>query len=166
MTIEKFNEALTLIPKLQADLLRRAPVLIQGYIGSQMEFKSAPTNGVFERNTTKTLNIRGGNLFRSFTKGNGQNITEISNGALKYGSKVVYAAIHEYGGTINHPGSTKPQAWRNSEGKLVIRGRGTKPHPIKIPARPYFAPALKEFEKNGLPELLEEVFKPLVDAFK
>lgn len=64
---------------------------------------------------------------------------------------VPYARIHELGGTINHPGGTP--YFINDEGKAVFVSKAnadpdlprTKPHPIKIPARPYIGPALKSF---------------------
>lgn len=66
------------------------------------------------------------------------------------GTNSPYARIHEFGGTINHPGGTpyivtkdgavfikKETAARLiSEGKTV---KYTKPHTINMPARPFFA---------------------------
>lgn len=64
------------------------------------------------------------------------------------GSAVEYARIHEFGGTIQHPGGTP---YRFIAGRILflrkITGAGkntnvTKPHLIRIPARPYFRPAV------------------------
>lgn len=69
-------------------------------------------------------------------------------------SEAPYAAIQEFGGTINHPGGT---AYFIGEGGMAtfvsndyasgIRGAAlprTAPHNITLPARPYMAPALQK----------------------
>lgn len=48
---------------------------------------------------------------------------------------VPYAGIHQFGGTIKHPGSSKRQAFRVGEEWVVTNY--TRPHDIRIPARPY-----------------------------
>lgn len=62
---------------------------------------------------------------------------------------VVYALIHELGGTIKHPGGTafffdENEGWavfvRNSDPKAGDLPR-TKAHDITIPARPYLRPS-------------------------
>ena len=163
MSENPFQDAINILPSLQADFLRRIPFVLQGLIAENMTFKSSSSNGVFERNTTKKLNISKGDLFRSFAPGSKDNILNVSGKNLQYGSKLPYAAIHEFGGIINHPGSMEVQAWRGSKGELVVT-RGTKPHPIPIPQRAYLNPALKALEKE-LPKLLDEVFKPLQKIF-
>jgi phage gpG-like protein len=77
-----------------------------------------------------TLRLLTGKLFRSFSpkRGTLDNVyqTEItSNGfQLTYGSSVVYAAIHEFGGKAGKGGAAT------------------------IPARPYFFPAIKKWEQE------------------
>lgn len=65
-----------------------------------------------------------------------------------------YAAIQEYGGTIQHPGGT---AYFFRDGKPVFVGSRnaafwqlphTKPHPITLPARPYMGPAARAKRKE------------------
>lgn len=68
-------------------------------------------------------------------------------GALLAGGMLApYAAIHENGGTINHPGShAKPGgvlAWHARDGEAVF-ARSTKPHTIEMPARPFLKPSVK-----------------------
>ena len=46
-----------------------------------------------------------------------------------------YAAVHQYGGIIRHPGSDKPQAF-TVDGVSVFTHH-TDPHSITIPERPY-----------------------------
>lgn len=76
-----------------------------------------------------------------------------------------YAAIQEFGGTINHPGGTpyiiiggqavfisnEKAAEREGKGLYVKR---TKPHTIHVPARPYLRPALKETRDEQLSEFV------------
>lgn len=62
---------------------------------------------------------------------------------------IPYARIHEFGGTINHPGGT-PYYIKDGELRFVRKANGarfpkTKPHPIEIPARPYITPAMETF---------------------
>lgn len=153
MNEAKFQEIITLIPRMRNDLLRRVPFELQGLVGLEMGFKAA---GNKEKNRTKTLNVRSGRLFRSFTPNGRDNINEKTADGLKYGSRVQYAAIHEYGGTIQHPGT----------GNGFGKGIPIPAHPIPMGARPYFNPALKKFESDVLPELVEKAFEPLIEAFK
>jgi phage gpG-like protein len=72
------------------------------------------------------------------------------------GTNVRYAAIHEHGGTINHPGGTA-YYFDERRGRAVFLSNHkagghnfprTRPHPIPIQARPFLRPALdqKRFE--------------------
>ena len=72
-------------------------------------------------------------------------------------SMAPYGRIHEYGGIINHPGSRprkgKALRWaasglsyrssrrRAGKGDGFIFAKWTRPHKIRIPARPFIAPA-------------------------
>jgi phage gpG-like protein len=111
------------------DQLLKFPIIMQAYIGTFMK----RTTFDFKKMKTKegrknpnvgigTLRILKGNLFRSFSKGDTNNIYRISNSGttyeLEFGSSVKYALIHEYGG-------------RN------------------MPARPYFAPAIDKFKSTN-----------------
>ena len=51
------------------------------------------------------------------------------------GEGIPYAAIHQTGGIINHPGSKKFQVFEI--GGQIVFTRGTKPHKIPIPQRRY-----------------------------
>lgn len=76
-----------------------------------------------------------------------------------------YGAIHEYGGTINHPGSKPRKAsvlhWINPAGKSVF-AMSTRPHTIRIPKRPYIGPALK----LGQPHLMATIAAQLKRDFR
>lgn len=78
-------------------------------------------------------------------------------GPLKWGTgtKVVYAPIQEFGGTINHPGGTHyitvgagKAAFITKEkaSQIMSSGRNvkkTKPHTITLPPRPFLRPAFR-----------------------
>ena len=77
------------------------------------------------------------------------------------GTNVEYARIHEFGGTINHPGGTRffikdgkfiPVSEKKAL-ELALQGKRlpvTKPHTITIPARPFMAPGLDAAKKPML----------------
>lgn len=56
------------------------------------------------------------------------------------GGNIPYAAIHEYGGTIHHPGSNKFQAFEVG-GSMVFTNK-TAPHDITMPERSYMRAGL------------------------
>jgi len=64
--------------------------------------------------------------------------------------KIKYAAIHQFGGTIKHPGSDKFQVF--DIGDTVVFTHGTKAHNINIPARPYLL--FQEIDKTKILEIL------------
>ncbi len=59
--------------------------------------------------------------------------------SVRIGTNVIYARIHEYGGTIR-PGAKGFLAWQNrNTGKWVFTQK-----PVKIPARPFLRPAIED----------------------
>lgn len=66
-----------------------------------------------------------------------------------------YAAIHEFGGSIDHPGGT-PYFMKDGKPTFVSKsGYGayhtlpvTKPHKIEVPERPYMRPAAATVRKD------------------
>ena len=83
----------------------------------------------------------GGSLVNSIS-------SQVKGNLVTIGSSVDHAGIHQFGGTINHPGGTK---YAVIGGKAVFLNKGatkfvgkTKAHPIKIPARPYLRIGKKE----------------------
>jgi phage gpG-like protein len=70
-----------------------------------------------------------------------------------------YAAIHEFGGTINHPGGT-PYFIDSATGLAVFVSKNsgsrllganlpvTKPHTITMPARPFMGPSARAKKKR------------------
>ena len=128
------NELRNILKPIINDHLLTFPLIMQAYIGTFMKrttfnFKTMKTKEGRSNPATGigTLRILKGNLFRSFSKGDSNNIYKVNSSGttfeLEYGSSVKYALIHEYGNT----------------------GRS-------MPARPYFAPALKRFESSKFKE--------------
>ena len=152
MNEQVFQKAIGLLPEIRADILRRVPIELQGFIGLEMNRTKV---GDKSKNTTNILNVRKGNLFRSFTKGNPLNILKDTGNGVEFGSKIPYAAIHEYGGTIDHPGTS------NGFG----RGIPIPAHGIPMPKRSYLAPAIKAFEEQALEQLVIKAMKPITNLF-
>jgi phage gpG-like protein len=88
------------------------------------------------------------------------------------GTMVPYAAIHEQGGTISHPGGTayivtgkgarfisNAKAAKYSRPKSIRR---TRPHMITIPARPFLAPAIND---KGTQDGIISIFAEEVGKF-
>lgn len=150
-----------------SDKIQRFPIIMQAYIGTYMKkttfnFDTMKTEEGFRNPNTGegTLRIFKGNLFRSFSRNNDNNIFKVQqsgdNFEVEYGSKVPYALIHEYGGTINHPGGQPYKIIGNGKAVFVKKTdpeakdlKKTKPHSITMPARPYFNPAVKKFESEN-----------------
>jgi len=140
---------------------------------------AAAVRGRQPRNTRTgpgTLRIRSGDLLRA-TEPNGRgNVTKFratpGGVEVEYGidkNVVPYAYIHEYGGTIKHPGGTP---YRIIDGVFipVSKARGanlpkTKPHDIRIPARPYFNPGVYAWQKDEWPQVLGRIDKRIRSLF-
>lgn len=176
------------LPKLLKRAAQRASMEFAGFVGAQMQarvvskaYRTGASDSPFENATNKnpnkgagTLRVASGRLFQSFTRNKPGNHTEVTieEGAivLKVSTDVPYAAIHEYGGSINHPGGTPYMIVDG--GRILFLKKGdaraigvTKGHVINIPARPYVAPALAEFEKKAMPAIQEELLNGIVAAF-
>lgn len=95
---------------------------------------------------TGTLRIITGNLYKSFSPKNiaSGNVYEVKREGdtyvFNYGSKVPYAAIHEFGG---------------------IAGNGAR-----IPARPYLRPAIEQWKKDNLSDVKSEMKQELIKEIK
>ncbi len=92
--------------------------------------------------------------------------------SVRVGTNVVYARIHELGGTINHPGGTRYTFGPGgvpifiSEERayqLALQGRfvgKTRPHPIRMPKRPFLVPGLQRYSMS------KRMDKDFAKAFK
>lgn len=102
-----------------------------------------------------------------------RNIETVQVAPLKVevSSNAPYAAIQEYGGTINHPGGTP--YFIGSDGKPRFVSKGgigashnlpvTKPHTITLPERPYMRPALAN-KKQRIRELIKMALRAAIKA--
>lgn len=87
------------------------------------------------------------------------------------GTNVEYARIHEFGGSIKHPGGTPylftgfaragGVTFLKKDGKYPAGVRFTKPHVITMPARPYLRPALDTKKAEAL-RVMEKALRKLV----
>ena len=75
-----------------------------------------------------------GALFNSIHSEHGKSADMVWAEAGVYNGPI-YAAIHQYGGVVQHPGSDKFQAFQI--GEKWIYTHHTAPHPITIPMRKY-----------------------------
>jgi phage gpG-like protein len=88
------------------------------------------------------LNVRSGRLLASIQSQLIENTTSIYGRVSSNG--VPYAAIHEFGGVIKHPGSSKFQAWMGPGG--MVYTHFTRPHDIPMPERSYLRSSLAEMQ--------------------
>jgi phage gpG-like protein len=137
------------------------------------EGKSGPLSlrGV-PRNTTKQLRFQTNRLGRALSPGEAGNVTKVvtEKGEIfvEYGIdlKVVpYARIHEFGGTVKHPGGTP---YKMIEGRAVFVSKEngkdldtTRPHNIGIPARPYLRPGFTAYLQKQIPRLFARLTKAI-----
>lgn len=98
-------------------------------------------------------------------------ITNARVGTLRWaaGTNVEYARIHEFGGTIAHPGGTHYFIGKDGMAVFVSEKKGlqmalegkklgrTKPHNITLPARPYLRPSLNNNKKRLSKEVNDRV---------
>lgn len=177
------------------------PEELSEFILQQMDFTSSTKTKTGARKLPKNAGNRlrtlYGNLTRALEVGGKGNISksEFKQGkyTLEFGfdpaTKVTqgprqgdlrYGLLHEYGGTIPHPGGTpyifvgpgrvafisKAKA-QEYEAQTGIKPKETKPHSITMPARPFLRPGLRQFmnDPNGLAAILRELETDIVDAF-
>lgn len=183
------------------DAIQIIPEELSIEILDQMDFTTSvktKTGGrKLPKNTTSRLRTLYGNLTRALQPGGKGNISNITFKQGKYNiefgfdpsTKVTqgprqgdlrYGMVHEYGGTIPHPGGTpyiivgpgraafisKAKA-QEYEAQTGIKPKVTKPHSITMPARPFLRPGLKEFQTNpnGLQAIIKEIENAIVDQF-
>ena len=132
--------------------------------------KANGTKAFNPANTTKKtggrLSVQKGNLLNSFKYKNKNSVTDYKISSNKsdivVGSKLPYAAIHEYGGFIKSKGRMNKFFWgmyykyKNPYFKnlaLSVQKRGG----VNIPQRAYLSGATKNFESQAMPQL-EQIF--------
>lgn len=152
---------------------------------------------VLPKNTGSRLRTLYGNLTRALEVGGKGNISksEFKQGkyTLEFGfdptTKVTqgprqgdlrYGLLHEYGGTIPHPGGTPYIVVEGGKAVFVSIAKAqeieaktgrklpvTKAHTITMPARPFLRPGLREFmnNPNGIAANLRELETAIIDEF-
>lgn len=151
------------------DLIRKVPSIVKDAMDPQIvqselavdisdNMGDLNRNPIYPRAGGKTLQLVTNKLYRAATvyKAPG-NISKTTGSGTTFSFQwgidldvVPYARIHEFGGTINHPGGTPYFIGADGKAKFVSKAAGaglpkTKPHPIEIPARPYITPAMESF---------------------
>lgn len=132
----------------------------------KVEHLSGPTGAhslsVGKNSATHTAGQLRASVFSEVTSGS-SGIT----GRVGYAADVAYAGIHEFGGTINHPGGTayfkdaKSGMVRFVSNKTAIAAQlpRTKPHLIHMPERAPLRTAFKEMTdqiRQGLQQAVSE----------
>lgn len=96
-------------------------------------------------------------------------------GRVGFSSDVAYAAIHEFGGTINHPGGTAyfidkatgMAQFVSNKSDIADRLPRTKPHTITMPERAPLRTAFAEFKPAiiaGLKEAIDDAVQGRVSG--
>jgi len=115
------------------------------------------------------LHQRSGRLARSVHPFDQSTPDAVSAGAAS-GGNVPYAKIHEYGGTIHHPGGTAffisqllggRAFFVSNASALAASLPRTKPHDIPIPERSYMRSSLREEAPRGI-EMLRAAVKEAI----
>lgn len=171
------------------------------FILDEMDFTSSvktKTGGrKLPKNSGSRLRTLYGNLTRALQPGGKGNISksEFKQGkyTLEFGfdptTKVTqgprqgdlrYGLLHEYGGTIPHPGGTPYIVVEGGKAVFVSIAKAqeieaktgrklpvTKAHTITMPARPFLRPGLREFmnNPNGIAANLRELETAIIDEF-
>jgi phage gpG-like protein len=132
----------------------------------QIKLDLSRDNGTVTGKTKSGRNIYKGSMpgtppaARDGTLRNSISPKKAGKGARRIGTNLVYAGIHERGGTINHPGGTAyyVTGGRFGTGAVFVSNkdaakmpglRRTGAHTIIMPKRPYLVPALNEFASSG-----------------
>lgn len=144
---------------------------LMAYIQSNIELESSDKRGTRNNtNTIRAFSTKTG-LLPSFTRGNTNNIFEQSKlFQFRYGSKLPYAAIHEYGGSITQQITEKQRSffWYKfyKEDSPMFRAMAlSKEINIKIPARPYFNKGIAEWQKERQDDFVNDLLDEILKAY-
>lgn len=141
-----YEAAQAAVPQILKEAQLQVAKTISGFVGEHMRFVGQ--GSAQYPNTTDQLQTVSGKLYQSLIpkKANSifREVDESGKVVIEYGSSVVYAAIHEYGG---------------------VTGRG---HKARMRPRPYLAPAIEDYKASGQAEaiLQEATMKALRILFQ
>ena len=141
--------------RINARLDRMPTALRSALRGTVVSLTQALAGLVRAKLSGGVLNVRSGNLLASI------NSQMVENTSTVYGRVFVdpsspaakYARIHEFGGVIKHPGSSKFQAWQSGDGWVYTHF--TRPHDIPMPERSYLRSSLAEMREEIVTRLSE-----------
>lgn len=119
----------------------------------------------------EVLNVRTGQL-RANIFADAQDTGGAIEGKIYVGANVKYAAIHEFGGVIKHPGGTAylidPKSgmakWISNKESIADTLPRTKPHDIPMPERSYLRSSLGEMKAEILAELADTVAQAMKEG--
>lgn len=170
------NEIEKAIYNVISDNLQRFPAEMQVFIAKRLSnsggYAGESSRATVFKSKGAPLSSVTGKLFQSFIKNNPNNIYRVTgsddNLELEYGTKLIYARIHEEGGFIKSKGKmqwfafgkfkeTKSPFWQRIGASIVKKGG------VNIPKRAYFKPALKDWEQNGKPEYKKRIIKDIIN---
>jgi phage gpG-like protein len=152
-----------------AEAFRRLPAVVIDFIAKAMKRQTLALQRhiVEDYLSGQVLHVRSGALRRSIfetvdTSG------PVVTGQVFSSGDVKYAAIHEFGGTIHHPGGTAYfidkdgglAVFVSNQNPLAATLPRTAPHEIPIPARPYMRPALEDRRQA----IIDDLSQSFIDA--
>jgi len=165
--IQKLERIEREFPEHLKGAIKKMPFVLQGYIGAEMDFREQQRDSVaFAPSSSAKLQTGKGTLFKSFAPKDKNNIYEERADGFTVGSKLPYARIQEEGGFIKTKGKMASYFWARffATGSpyyknlaLAVRKNGG----VNIKARPYFKPAEKKFENEGIPQLQAIILKQI-----
>lgn len=156
------------LPSYIKGAIKQLPVLMQGYIGQEMEFRGQGRNAVaFAPSSSTKLQLGTGALFRSFLpKDKNNRYVETPTGYTNE-SLLPYATIQDEGGFIKTKGKMEGYFWhRFKETKspyyrsLALHVR--KVGGVTIKARPYFKAAEKRLSDEGIPQFQQMILDRVI----
>jgi phage gpG-like protein len=170
------NDRILAVQKAFAEFMKQAklefPAVMQAYINENMHTRPANPAAF---NLTDKLYTRSGSLVRSFIPGQKGNVFIVKTATdtalqVEYGTALPYAAIHEKGGVITATPKMIAYFWAmHYKTQLnffkVLALAAKKNGAMKIKPRPYFAPAVKKYEKDGIAFIERNLFTTVERAW-
>lgn len=181
----KVEALMKLIPQWLKEFSQELIVAFTGYVGSEMgdyspskTYKEGKSDEAYPDNektwsSNPRLRVQSGRLLKSFTPKKPGSLSNVKITGYKVdiniGTNLVYANPHEYGMFIKSKGRMHKYFWakyassRNEFYKImalsVIKKGG-----IRLKKRPYFIPALVNFQKNYIQQWLTLIFNRILKA--
>ena len=161
---------LSALKSILVSLKNKLPAIMAGYVAREMNKGKARKKPYFR--TSDKLENQSGKLWRSFFRA-GETITNIDLSGWKisgqFGSDLPYASVHEKGMFVASKGKMHRYFWAKYfetgyEWYKIMALSVLKRGGINIKARPYFEKAMKEFQRDGLPKIIDGIINSLRTA--